>query len=296
MAKRLITAAIAIPIGVFIVILDNPHVLAVVTALLSVIAVFELLSAAKYTTHRTITSISLLYSVILPLMFCYEAVREYAIPVSFAFLTLMCFAALVRHNSIRFEQIGLISLVSICIPLAFSTLAFFRFRFIEHGTFFIVFSLVVAWIADGGAYFAGTFFGKHKLCPEISPKKTWEGFFGGLVSAVVFAILLGFGYELWDKIFTGEQHFTVNVLVLGIIAVVCTFLGVLGDLVASLLKRQCGVKDFGNILPGHGGIMDRFDSVLFVAPFVYIAIQYVFPITMLEDLLLAALLFRIKAA
>ena len=139
----------------------------------------------------------------------------------------------------------------------------------------------MAWIADGGAYFAGTFFGKHKLCPEISPKKTWEGFFGGLVSAIVFAILLGFGYELWDKIFTGEQHFTVNVLVLGIIAVVCTFLGVLGDLVASLLKRQCGVKDFGNILPGHGGIMDRFDSVLFVAPFVYIAIQYVFPITML---------------
>lgn len=281
MAKRLITAAIAIPIGVFIVILDNPHILAVVTALLSVIAVFELLSAAKYTAHRTISFISLVYSTLLPIMFCYESVRKFAIPVSFAFLTLMCFAALVRHKTIRFEQIGLISLVSICIPLAFSTLAFFRFRFVEHGTFFIVYSLVVAWIADGGAYFAGTFFGKHKLCPEISPKKTWEGFFGGLVSAVVFAILLGFGYELWDKIFTGEQHFTVNVLVLGIIAVVCTFLGVLGDLVASLLKRQCGVKDFGNILPGHGGIMDRFDSVLFVAPFVYIAIQYVFPITML---------------
>ena len=140
---------------------------------------------------------------------------------------------------------------------------------------------ISAWVADGGAYFIGTAFGKHKLCPEISPKKTWEGFFGGLVTTVIFSVILGFGYELIDELMTGEKHFTVNISLLVMAAVVSTFLGLMGDLIASLLKRQCGVKDFGEIFPGHGGIMDRFDSVLFVAPFIYLLFKMFFPITMI---------------
>ena len=96
---------------------------------------------------------------------------------------------------------------------------------------------------------------------------------------MIFAVILGFGYELWDIITTGEQHFTVNIPILVGAAVVSTFLGLLGDLIASLLKRQCGVKDFSEILPGHGGVMDRFDSVLFVAPFIYLLCKGLFPIT-----------------
>jgi phosphatidate cytidylyltransferase len=253
--------------------------MAAVTDILSVIAVFEILSAAKYTKYRSITVLCLVFSGLLPLFFCYDILRPYAIPVSFLFLVLMFAFTLMRHHEIKFEELGFMAMFTICVPLAIATLAFFDFQWRQHGTFLVVYTLVTAWIADGGAYFTGTFFGKHKLCPEISPKKTWEGFFGGLATTVLFAVLLGFGYEWIDKLTTGENHFTVNIWLLIAMAVVSTFLGLLGDLIASLIKRQCEIKDFGNILPGHGGIMDRFDSVLLVAPFIYLVCKAIFPIT-----------------
>lgn len=281
MAKRLITAAIGVPIGILIIFLGSlsPHVMSAATDILSIMAVFEVLSAAKYTKYRSITVLSLMFSALLPMFFCYNELRHYAIPVAFLFLVLLFAFTLMRHKEIKFEELGFIAFISICIPFAISTLAFFCFQWQEHGIFLVVYTLVTAWVADGGAYFAGTFLGKHKLCPEISPKKTWEGFFGGLITAVIFAVMLGYGYELWDIIFTGSQHFAVNIPILVGAAVVSTFLGLLGDLIASLLKRQCGVKDFSEILPGHGGVMDRFDSVLFVAPFIYLLCKAIFPIT-----------------
>ena len=280
MAKRLITAAIGIPVGILIIFLGSlsPHVMSAATDILSIMAVYEVLSAAKYTRYRSITVLSLLFSALLPLFFCYDDLRTFAIPVAFLFLVLLFACTLMRHKEIKFEELGFIAFISICIPFAISTLAFFCFQWEEHGIFLVVYTLATAWIADGGAYFAGTFLGKHKLCPEISPKKTWEGFFGGLIAAVIFSIMLGYGYELWDWVFTGSLHFTVNIPILVGAAVISTFLGLLGDLIASLLKRQCGVKDFSEILPGHGGVMDRFDSVLFVAPFVYLLCKEFFPI------------------
>ncbi len=277
----MLTAAIGVPLGILIIWLGSitPNVLAAVTDILSVIAVFEVLSAAKYTKYKCITVLCLIFSGLLPLFFCYDILRLYAVPVAFLFLVLMFSFTLMRHKEIKFDELGFMAMFTICIPLAIATLAFFGFQWREHGTFLVVYTLVTAWIADGGAYFTGTFFGKHKLCPEISPKKTWEGFFGGLVTTVLFAVLLGFGYEWFDKLTTGENHFTVNIWLLVAMAVVSTFLGLLGDLIASLIKRQCDIKDFGNILPGHGGIMDRFDSVLLVAPFIYLVCKVIFPIT-----------------
>ncbi|MBO6300862.1 MAG: phosphatidate cytidylyltransferase [Ruminiclostridium sp.] len=283
MAKRLITAAIGVPLALLIIYLGSlsPHVMSAVTDILSVMAVFEVLSAAKYTRYRSITVLSLMFSALLPLFFCYNELRAYAIPVSFLFLVMLFACTLMRHKEIKFEELGFIAFISICIPFAISTIAFFCFQWRDHGIFLVIYTLAMAWIADGGAYFAGTFLGKHKLCPEISPKKTWEGFFGGLITSVIFAIMLGYGYELWDITMTGEQHFAVNIPILVGAAVVSTFLGLLGDLIASLLKRQCGVKDFSEILPGHGGVMDRFDSVLFVAPFIYLLCKAFFPIVSL---------------
>lgn len=283
MAKRLMTAAIGVPFAILVIFLSGlvPHIMAAATSLLSIMAVFEVLSAAKYTKYRSITVLSLLFSTLLPLFFCYDDLRGFAIPVAFLFLVLLFAATLMRHKEIKFEELGFIAFISICIPFSISTIAFFYFNWIDHAVFLVIYTLTTAWIADGGAYFVGTFFGKHKLCPEISPKKTWEGFFGGLITSVIFAVILGFGYELCDIVFTGQQHFTVNIPILVVCAVICTFLGLMGDLIASLLKRQCGVKDFSEIFPGHGGVMDRFDSVLLVAPFIYLLCKLMFPITML---------------
>lgn len=280
MIKRLITAAIGIPIGIFVLYLNNKDLMAGVTAILSVVAVYEILSALKYTGHKAVSLTAMVFSFVLPLLFCYDELREGGIVIAFLFLILMFCAMLVNHRNVKFEEVGLISFVSICIPLAISTLAFFMFRYEEYGVFFIVFTLVTTWMADGGAYFAGTFFGKHKLSPEISPKKTWEGFIGGVICSALSGALCGLGYELLDRIALGDgSTLRVNIPILAATGFFVAWLGLLGDLSMSLLKRQCGVKDFGNILPGHGGVMDRFDSVVFTAPFVYLVFQVFFPIS-----------------
>lgn len=105
------------------------------------------------------------------------------------------------------------------------------------------------------------FWGKHKLCPEISPKKTVEGLAGGIVSNALFMMLAGYLISVLGK------GLVVNYALLAVLGIVNAVLGTIGDLTASLMKRECGIKDFGKIMPGHGGALDRFDSMVFVAPF-----------------------------
>jgi len=149
----------------------------------------------------------------------------------------------------------------------------------EHGMFLLVFTLTVIWIGDAGAYFSGTLFGKHKIAPQISPKKTWEGFFGGLICSGVTGFFAPVIYEFFHINFFDGTALQTNNWFFAAAAIVCCALGVVGDFSASLVKRQCAVKDFGNIMPGHGGVLDRFDSVLFAAPFMYQAISFYSPIT-----------------
>ena len=135
----------------------------------------------------------------------------------------------------------------------------------NHSLFYVILALCGAWIADIGAYFSGVALGKTKLCPEISPKKTVEGFIGGLVSNTLLFVLIFLFYAKANGLYFG----LLEALKAGLLGLVCAGISVLGDLTASVIKRQKGIKDYGNIMPGHGGVMDRFDSVLIVAPFMY---------------------------
>jgi phosphatidate cytidylyltransferase len=137
-------------------------------------------------------------------------------------------------------------------------------RGLEHGMALVFFSLGVTWLGDTGGYFAGRFFGKHKLYERISPKKTWEGVAGGVVLAVVAGGVI-------QKLGLPQLGF-LECLVL---AFVLDIAGVVGDLVESMLKRSFGVKDSGWIMPGHGGILDRIDGVLFTAPLLYLYVVVV---------------------
>ena len=128
-----------------------------------------------------------------------------------------------------------------------------------EGLNYMLFTLFVIWATDTGAYFFGRAFGKHKLWPTISPKKTIEGAIGGIISACI----VGISFHL---IYPFEHSFWMIVLV----TILVSMVGQLGDLVESAYKRYFGVKDSGNILPGHGGILDRFDSLLFVVPFLHL--------------------------
>ncbi len=125
-----------------------------------------------------------------------------------------------------------------------------------HGAQVIMFLFLMVWSADVGAYFVGKAIGKHKLLPNVSPGKTIEGFVGGVISACVFVSIAGYVIG-WNA-----QQFTTVLLVTALI----TTISVLGDLNESMFKRQAGIKDSGSILPGHGGILDRIDSLTATAP------------------------------
>ena len=134
---------------------------------------------------------------------------------------------------------------------------FIRLRALEDGLGWVALALIGTWVSDSGAYFVGVRWGKRRLAPEISPKKSWEGLWGGLVSGVVVVWAMG-------ALLLGLPHWQAVVLG-GVLVAAAT----LGDLAESVIKRQAGVKDSGALIPGHGGMLDRVDSLLFVAPAVY---------------------------
>ena len=267
MVTRIVTALVAIPIGILIIALNNEVLYYVAMTAFSVIAVYEMLVTTKYLKNKFTSAVSLIFAAVTPIIFWIEPLRNNVKLIYFGFVVIMLLGMLFNHEKARFEQVALVAFVSITIPLALCSIAFIRSRFPDHAMFLIVYTMVSAWVGDAGAYFVGTFFGKHKMCPAISPKKTWEGFVGGIITSGVFAVIMSFAYELIDSMINGGVHtFSVNWVYLTVMALVISGLGVVGDLSASLVKRECSVKDFGNILPGHGGILDRFDSVLLAAP------------------------------
>lgn len=166
-----------------------------------------------------------------------------------------------KHKEIRYEQVFFALAVMILVPQSMCTMVRIDRMDRETGLLMLILGLCGAWIADTGAYFTGVSFGKHKLCPEISPKKTVEGFIGGIITTgIVFAVI--------PAIYNGKFQLA-SALILFVIGAVCAIVGTIGDLSASMVKRQIGFKDYGKIMPGHGGLMDRFDSVLFVLPTFY---------------------------
>lgn len=280
MAKRIISAAIAIPVGILIIALNNELLYYIAMALISAAAVYELLVATKYLKNRTISALSLLFTAATPFLFWVDALKENIRLIYFGFLMILFTVLLFKHEKARFEQVALTAAISIAIPISLSSIAFIRSAFPEHATFLIVYTMISVWISDAGAYFVGTLCGKHKMCPKISPKKTWEGFIGGIVTSGVLSVIMCFSYEFIDTLLNNGAHtFRVNWIYLTLLALVISVLGVVGDLTASLVKRECSVKDFGNLLPGHGGVLDRFDSVLCAAPFAYLMFQLYFPVT-----------------
>ena len=156
-------------------------------------------------------------------------------------------------------------------------LPFAEYRY--DAIYFILLILCFAWGGDTCAYFAGRAFGKHKLCPVVSPKKTVEGAIGGVLGTMVFGVVATLIYSIAAnrmEAFTRSNIGVSMYVIIALLGCIAAVLGIYGDLFASVVKRQCGIKDYGTIFPGHGGILDRFDSVMFIAPFVTMVITAVF--------------------
>ncbi|MCL2077633.1 MAG: phosphatidate cytidylyltransferase [Oscillospiraceae bacterium] len=281
MVRRIVSALVAATLGIIVLILDFKPLYTVIISVLSVVAVYEIFVATKYIKNKVISTFSLIFVLVVPSIFINVRLRENLPAISFFFLLVLFVIMIYMHEKISFEGVSLVILVSLCIPLSLSCLLFTRLFSEEHGMFFMIFTLLAIWVGDAGAYFIGTAFGKHKMVPKISPKKTWEGFFGGLFCSGLIGIIAPNVYEMLYQNFSGGTVITTDKIFFVGTAVICSVLGVVGDFSASIVKRQCAVKDFGNILPGHGGVLDRFDSVLFAAPFMYQMLHYYFPLAVM---------------
>ncbi len=238
-----------------------PFVIEIVVMLLSGLAVYELLKETKIAADPFLFVPGILLAFWIPFSFHFDAgvaILPPAIILFYLFLVL-----LKKHDTVHFNQVATTFFAPLMISLCFSSILIFRDRVQPHGIYYVLAALGGAWFSDIGAYFIGCKFGKHKLAPKISPKKSVEGFFGGIVTAVLGMVLLSFVYSLiYNGLFAGDTKVQVNYLWIILVSLVLAPLGVFGDLSASVIKRQTGIKDFGWIMPGHGGILDRFDSAL----------------------------------
>ncbi len=243
-----------------------PPALNMAIALVSGLGVWEIVSALGLSKNLVLVCPSLLFAVAFPFLETLPA-REIAY---FAY-TVVIFAALIfYHSRVTFRELGVVYSMSLLIPTALETLVGLRELGGAHGMFYVLIGIFSAWFSDMGGFFAGRLFGRHKLCPDISPRKTVEGVAGSFVMNILTMLLFGF---LFQAVYYAE-NVRVSFLPLLVIGVAGTGLSILGDLSFSLIKRSCHIKDFSEIIPGHGGILDRFDSVIFEAPFVYLLVQF----------------------
>ena len=171
---------------------------------------------------------------------------------------LMCVSVFSR-GSIPFSKISEVFVAVTYVSISLTSLSLIRYMNSEFGLFTVLLVFIIAWVSDIFAFAVGSLIGKHKLIPEVSPKKTVEGAIGGIVFSIIACVL----YGLLIDIFVEEAK--VYYLVLSVFGLVLSVVSQIGDLIASVIKREYGIKDYGKIFPGHGGVMDRFDSVFAVS-------------------------------
>ncbi len=181
------------------------------------------------------------------------------------FILFILFVLLLRHDKIHITDVALAFLFTCFIGCFMGCIT--KIRMSPGGEYWIWLIFIGAWVSDIFAYFSGKLFGKKKLIPAVSPKKTVAGAVGGAVGAALGFLIFG--------LFVQDPMGGVNLLGLFAAGFIIAVFGQIGDLVASVIKRQYGIKDYGKIMPGHGGAMDRFDSILFVAPAIYFYMQLV---------------------
>lgn len=187
------------------------------------------------------------------------------IGLSACLIIFLCMAFIVlKHKRYNIIDAGVTAFGIVYVPFLMSFLILIRNM--DYGSILIWLIFIGAWGTDTMAYTFGRLFGKRKIIPEISPKKTLAGAIGGILGCV--ALMLAFGV-----LCTNYLHMNLSYIVLVILGLCCGIISQIGDWCASAIKRYVNIKDFGNIMPGHGGVLDRFDSILFVAPVVYYVMQ-----------------------
>lgn len=258
MLQRVITGAI-IAVVVLVILFSNVVVTGTFVALLALIAQYEFLKVVGIGEKPVLLGTNLIFSIIFAAIVFFE--KNAVLPAIAAFYVVLLFAIMLfNHEKTEFNHVSLC--VFSLVYITASMLHIVTVRQLDMGNLYIFLIFIGAFATDTCAYFVGVLFGKHKLCPKVSPKKTIEGAVGGEVGTVV--LMLAFGYVAGKL-----NNLDVNYFNLAFLGILSGLFSQLGDLTASIIKRQYDVKDYGHILPGHGGVMDRLDSIILMAPLVY---------------------------
>ena len=262
MLTRIITAAVALIIFVPVLFFSHTIVFDITIAILSGMGTVELMRCMKLLRKYIISVPSIFVSCLIPLLFRY-IIKEAIMLIVIGYLFYLLYAAIFARKQTSTNDIALAFFAALYVTISFTSILITRS--LEHGEIIYLMIFIGAWSSDTFAYFTGRLLGRHKLIPEVSAKKTIEGSVGGIVFCALAFMLYGFIIARLKR-FTAEPDY----LILACAGVVTSVIAQLGDLSASQIKRNYGAKDFGTIFPGHGGILDRFDSVMAVAPVIMI--------------------------
>lgn len=264
--KRVSSTVLGLPMVIIVLLLGNKYVIDVALAIVAVIALHEYFNAfskykpIKWVGYLSAISISLIH--IIPEDMLLKTIAL-AIPV----IVIVLFMQLVIKNmKISIIDIA-ITLFGICYIVLF-ILFIPLMAGEENGKIYIWYIFIISWGTDIFAYLVGKRFGKHKFS-KISPNKSIEGCVAGIVGAVVLALIYTFFVNKFALVHV------ISYVAITIVAIILSIVGQFGDFSASSIKRFVGIKDFSNLIPGHGGILDRIDSLIFIAPFAYILLMFI---------------------
>ncbi len=268
MVSRTISGILGGLVVVFVLIFNNslPFLLNLVISIICAFATYEIFSVMRLDKMLKVNIPSIVFSMLLPLLG--NGVWWQGAWVLYTFF--LFGVILLTEKKLSFKDITAIYSMVLLITISLNFIVKLRDFGGIFSSFYVLYALCISWMSDIGAYFFGTFFGKRKLCPKISPKKTVEGLIGGIAFSLLISILICFVFErfMFDAGVRVNFHYIIPISLIG------SLISIVGDLVFSVVKRGCHVKDFGSFIPGHGGFLDRFDSVIFVAPFVYFMVNF----------------------
>ncbi len=200
-----------------------------------------------------------------------EVTLIFAIVIAMVFLVFL-------HGKADFKEIFATQFMTMYVVLFMS---YIPRLYSEMGIAVMAIIFIIAWGSDTAAYFCGTFLGKHKLIPNVSPKKTVEGAVGAVIITALLCVLYAYIMDKCGNPLLGKSPDGITYLCYALIGFIASALSQMGDLAASAIKRDASIKDYGKIFPGHGGFMDRFDSVIFIAPIVYYLFLFVYIVSAL---------------
>ena len=263
--KRITSALLGFPLVVIILTFGNKYVVDIFLAIIACISMQEYMNAISKDAKpiRWLGYISCIFIAFIHIIPQYipEPILNNIIILAIPILLLVLFTTIVATNMrINFKDVSytLFGIVYIVTCIAFIA----KIRGLEHGNWLIWFAIIAAWASDTFAYFIGKRFGKHKFS-KVSPKKSIEGCIAGVVGAVIVALIYTYAVNEITSLNFSYIYITIITAILSII-------GQIGDFAASSIKRYVDVKDYSNLIPGHGGMLDRIDSLMFLSPFAYV--------------------------